>query len=411
MKTRIAHRSLALTRAVSAAFTLAAGLLCNSHEAQAEVRFLPYASARYEHYDNLFALPDGVTPPLATTPDQGRDDNILTYTGGLNIDAGLGRQRFTLRSYGSRAEFDEYEQLDHDEYGADLNWNWRLASAFDGILGYGRAQRMVSFADTLSTQLLVENQEQANASFNANVTPTWRIESRVTRTDLESPRPGAAGLDSTETLKGLGLRYQGLGKLSLALEGTQTDGDVSGLLLSPDQEYTQTTAQLSGDFRASPQSTLNANIGYTKRDNDGPLADQDAVTGLIRYSRTLSVKTSFSVRADRLMNSYLIANEVLTTIDTGVGLTVNWQPTLKLGLGLNVTYRESEFPDQPAFGSTADREDEYWVSTFDINFQALRWLLVHPYARYETRESNDPFYPFDNTVAGIEFRVGLQPAQ
>jgi hypothetical protein len=111
------------------------------------------------------------------------------------------------------------------------------------------------------------------------------------------------------------------------------------------------------------------------------------------------------------MNSYLIANEVLTTIDTGVGLTLNWQPTLKLGLGLNVTYRESEFPDQPAFGSTEDRKDEYWVSTFDINYQALRWLLIHPYARYETRDSNDPFYPFDNTVAGIEFRVGLQPAQ
>jgi hypothetical protein len=405
------NRSLALARSTSAALALAGGFLCHSQSAQAEVHFLPYAAARYEHYDNLFALPDDRTPPIATSSEQGRDDNILTYSGGLNIDAGLGRQRVTLRSYASRSEFDEYEQLDHDEYGADLNWNWRLASAFDGILGYGRAQRMVSFADTLTNQLLVENQEQVTASFNANVTPTWRIETRATRTDLESPRPGAAGLDSTETLKGLGLRYQGLGKLSLALEGTQTDGDVEGLLLTPDQEYTQTTGQLSADLRATPQSTLNANIGYTKRDNDGAMADQDAVTGMIRYSRTISVKTSFSVRADRLMNSYLIANQVLTTIDTGVGLTVNWQPTLKLGLGLNVTYRESEFPDQPAFGSTADREDEYWVSTFDINFQALRWLLIHPYARYETRESNDPLYPFDNTVAGIEFRVGLQPAQ
>jgi hypothetical protein len=73
-----------------------------------------------------------------------------------------------------------------------------------------------------------------------------------------------------------------------------------------------------------------------------------------------------------------------------------------------VTYRESEFPDQPAFGSTEDRKDDYWVSTLDINFQALRWLLVHPYGRYEKRDSNDLLYPFDNTVAGIEFRIGLQ---
>jgi hypothetical protein len=406
MKTSIATRSPTLTRAVSTAFVLAA--LTASHLAQSEVRFRPYASSRYEHSDNLFALPDGTTPPLATSADQGRDDNVLTYSAGLNIDAGFGRQQLTLRSFGSRAEYNDYDQLDHDEYGADVNWNWRLASAFDGVLGYGRAQRMVNFADTLSNQLLVENQEQLNASFNVNVTPSWRIESRVRRTDLESPRPTAPQLDSTETLKGVGVRYQGLGKLSLALEGTQTDGDVSGLTLSPDQEYTQTAAQLSSTLQASPQSSFSANLGYTKRDYDGPLADQDAITGMLSYSRTLSVKTSISLRADRMMNSYLIASEVLTTIDTGIGLTVNWQPTRKLGLGLSVTYRESEFPDQPAFGSTEDRQDDYWVSNLDINYQALSWLLVRPYAQYQSRDSNDPLYPFDNTVAGIELRIGLQ---
>lgn len=407
MKMRIAHRSSTSTRALSATFVIAAAVSV-AHTAHSEVRFLPYASARYEHYDNIFALPNDRAPPLATSPGQGKDDNILTYSAGLNVEATLGRQKVSLRGYGSRAEYDDYEQLDHDEYGGDLTWDWRIASAFDGVLGYTRAQRMVSFADALTDELLVEHLEVLNGTFNVSITPTWRLEARASKTDLESPRPGASRLDSTETLKGLGLRYQGMGKLSLALEGSQTDGDVSGLLLTPDEDYTQRTAQLSANLRASPQSTFDANLGYTERQYDGPTPDQDAITGAIRYSRTLSVKTSVSVRAERMMNSYLLANQVLTTIDTGYGITVNWQPTQKLGLSLDVRYRESDFPDQPVFGGTQDRKDEYWVSALDVNFQALRWLLVHPYARYEDRKSNDPLYPFDNTVAGIEFRVGLQ---
>src|SRR6188768_3152138 len=116
MKTRIESKSSVLARAVSAGAVLAAGL-CASNAAQAEMHFRPYLSSQYEHYDNLFALPDGITPPLATSADQGRDDNVLTYSGGLNIDAAFGRQQFTLTSHGSRVQYTEYDELDHDEYG------------------------------------------------------------------------------------------------------------------------------------------------------------------------------------------------------------------------------------------------------------------------------------------------------
>jgi hypothetical protein len=276
-------------------------------------------------------------------------------------------------------------------------------------VSYGVLQRMVPFAETqeISTELLLENSDHANASFNVAVSPRWRFESKASQTQLDSPRPGAPSLEQDEDLLGAGIKYVGRAHLSAGVEATSTDGEVTGLQGVPDRSYEQNTAQLTATYNVAGRSSFGATLGYTKRD-DQVSGDVDAVTGSLGFNRALTRKTSVYLQFNRLLNSYLVNNAVQTELATGLTLGANWQATTKTGFVLTIGHQKSEFPNQVFSSIVEDREDDVDVAELHINYQVVSWLLIHPFVRFEKRDSNDPTYSYDNTYLGMELKVTMR---
>jgi hypothetical protein len=380
------------------------GLLLIASTAHAEMDFKPYAQTLYGYNSNVFAQrQDG----SGTVDDEA--DKSLSYGAGFSLDSEFGRQKITLTANGQRTKFQEFEQLNHNEYDGNATWDWKLGRLFDGLLGYSVMQRMVPFADTqeVSTELLLENSRRADVGFNIAVSPRWRLETQASRAELESPREGAPTLEQTDDLIGAGLMYVGRARMSAGVEFTDTDGEVTGLQGVADRNYDQRTGQFVANYNVSGRSSFGATLGYTKR-NDDVSGDVDAVTGTLGYNRALTRKTSATIQFSRLLNSYLVNNAVQTELATALSLGANWQATAKTGLAITFGYQQSEFPNQVFSSVVEDREDDFAFSELHVNYQVARWLLIHPFVRYEERDSNDPTYSYDNTYAGLQLKVTMR---
>lgn len=382
-----------------------AGTLFFTVGAQAEATFKPNAEILYAHNTNVFAQRfQGTEAALAD--EEG--DNSISYGAGFIWSQAIGQQLITLEAQGLRTEYQEFDQLNHSEYDGDLSWKWKLGRLFDGVLSYEAIQRMVPFSETqeLATELLLEKTDRATVGVNIAVTPKWKLETRGVRTELESPRSGAPSLQQNEDLLGAGIMYVGLARLSAGLQASRTDGEVTGLLVVSDRDYEQKTVELAADYQLSSASGFSVTLGYTERD-DPFNGEVDAVTGTLAARRALTRKTSVYVQAERLLSSYLRNDAVQTELSTGALAGISWQATVKTGFNLAAGYKVSEFPNQ-VLATVEDRQDDIQVAEFHINYQVTRWLLIHPFVRYEERDSNDPTFSYRNTYTGLQLKATMR---
>ena len=382
-----------------------AGTLFFTVGAQAEANFKPYAEAIYAHNSNVFAQRFQGSE-AALLEEQG--DYSLSYGAGFAWSQSIGQQLITMEAKGLRTEYQEFDQLDHSEYDGDLSWKWKLGRLFDGVLSYTAMQRMVPFSETqeLSTELLLEDTNRATVGVNIAVTPKWVVETRGIRTEIDSPRAGAPSLQQNEDLLGAGIKYVGRARLSAGLQASKTDGEVLGLRDVPDRRYEQSTLELTADYAATSVSSFGATLGYTKRD-DQFSGEVDAVTGTLGVRRALTRKTSVYFQAERLLSSYLRNDAVQTELSTGALAGVSWQATGKTAFNLQAGYKVSEFPNQ-ALATVEDRKDDTRLAEFHINYQVTRWLLIHPFVRYEDRDSNDAMFSYKNTFAGLQLKATMR---
>ena len=159
----------------------------------------------------------------------------------------------------------------------------------------------------------------------------------------------------------------------------------------------------------SARSSLLGNIGYTDRSSPSAgaaLNDISGLTGVLDYKNQVTGKSSVEVSLQRLINSYI--TNLGSEIDNIAALTLNWQATYKLDVAVLYSWDYAQFPGQGDNPPGSDRIDHVQNAGFRITYQALRWLVIKPYANYLTRSSNLTDASFDAAIAGINVTVQWQ---
>jgi hypothetical protein len=96
--------------------------------------------------------------------------------------------------------------------------------------------------------------------------------------------------------------------------------------------------------------------------------------------------------------------------DDTASIQVNYQATYKTGMIFAYQYVWTKFVGETIPGSDLlGRTYHNPTATFKLNYQALRWLLIQPYATYQHRVSNAPDFNFSSTIFGIEI-LAKKPA-
>jgi Putative beta-barrel porin 2 len=367
--------------------------------AHADGTWTPYAAADLEHDTNIFDLPRSGPAPVGNNgPTYG--DTFLEGRAGLEGTYQLDQQKFFGTAEFRHFAYRNFTELDHNENLFDGGLKWKLSRVVDGSVEYRHEQRMVQYYElSQTTDLILETENLAKASINLNVSPEWRLETHATDRDLDSPRNDVPGLSLHEESIREGVRYLGVAYLSAGLDAEYLQGryEHDPTALTPD--YHQTSLALAATYILSGLTNFTGTAGYTRR-VDPTNAGASGVTGSLSYQHYLSGKTSINVQLSRLLSTYVTTGG--NEIDSTAGVMVNYQATYKILIRGGYSYTRSTFPETPIGTTFIDRVDRFQTGNVELTYQILHWLSIRPYARYQTRGSNDPMFSFNGTTVGVE---------
>jgi hypothetical protein len=362
----------------------------------------PYAAEDVEHNSNIFDLPSGL--PLVGYPSGSLADTVFETRAGVDGVYLLDQQRLFGTAEFRRFDYDKFTGLDHNEYLIDGGLKYKIDQIIDGTIEYRHEQKMVEFQElTAATYLILETENTANASFNINFTPEWRLENRLRDHLLDSPRSDVPQLSLHEDSIHEGLRYLGVSNLSAGIDVEYLTGQYRHDPLALDPNYHQTSGYLAANYIVSGLTNFTGALGYTSRSdptNAGTLGAASGVTGDLDYRHALSGKTTLDLDLKRGVSTYLTTGG--SEIDTSASVGASFQATYKIRLRASYDYTLSKFPDAPAGFDTVERTDHYQTANLEATYQVLHWLSIRPYVRYQTRHSNVPLNSFDSNVVGIE---------
>lgn len=372
--------------------------------ANAAEEFQPYAGVRYERNSNLFALSGEA---IAALPPGERDeeDSYLQYVAGLNSDFKWGRQSLSLDLEGRRFQYSEYDELDHNEYEAATALNWTLSHRLDGVVAYRQEQRMAPFAQTISTELLIQKSRNFDAQANYLLGSKWRLEPGFRTEQVDSPQVAYPNFAMREVIPSLGLTYAGFSRLQAGIVFEFVDGEYSGFPLA--QKFEQRRQELTLTYRVGTRTTLDASVGYTEREERIAEVDRDtsAVTGSLGYTRQLSAKTQLMVKYNRGVNSYVTAGS--SVLDTSYGVGLQWDPTQKVKISILYARTDTDFQTSILDPINEGRKDKADLVSGRVMYSPVRWLSVSVYGNYDDRQSNTPAFAYRSAVAGLELLAHL----
>jgi hypothetical protein len=368
--------------------------------------FLPYVSEQYEHNSNVFALPNSSTA-IAVSGDPRLGDSDLKTVAGFEEDYLWDRQRLYGILEGRYIDYDHFGYLSHSEYLAKLGLDWKLLSALDGTFLGSLERVMAPFAnrDTV-TQLAINNDRHALGKVNVRIAPEWRLETSVDYHNLDSPIEGFPDYGLTETTGHLAVKYLGFSNLTYGVSADYTNGKYRNAPVNG--TYDQTNLDLTMTYAASGLSSFDGAVGHTERDQGQGQGNISAITGELGYTRKFSGKSSIHIDYTRAVNSYIGSGG--SELDSTVNVTLNYQPTFKTGISLNVQEIWSSFLAQTIPGTDViGRKDKSPGAFLKVNYQALRWLLIQPYVNYQRRNSSLENFSYSGTTIGIQI-LAKKPA-
>lgn len=366
--------------------------------------FVLFASEDVAHNSNVFEL-SGHDEAFSLDGDPTLADTTQRYTAGVDSNLALGSQKLVLRLEGRHWNFDHFSRLDHNEYLASGRLAIKMSFTLDGSLDYQEERRMAEFVDRHSTDLSLENERTGNARLNLLIDPEWRLETGLQVHELRSPLPGIPGFGIKDKSADFAVKYIGIQSLAAGIYINYLAGRFDGV---PDNgRYHQQSLFLTADYSRSELSSIGIQLGYTIRQNDDNVNNQTtALTGLLKYHRELTGKTSIDIQAFRRLDSYVGGEGSVE--NTGADAKASWHITDKTSVNGDYRWSHSRFTPSTAISPDQNRKDNDQIASIRLQYQSQPWLSLQPYCSYQVRDSNIDIDRFRATIVGIDIHARFQ---
>jgi hypothetical protein len=398
------HRSCWKVRWTAAPALLICTLLAASlvpSQARAQFTGKVDATGQFESNSNVFDLARGLSPPGSNGR---RSDTDFAYGADVDLRYLWGRQVIYATAYTKEYDYQHFSELNHNDYSIDTGLDWKLGSLLDGKVEAVRTHTMVPFSDltnsALELSVLTEQRESAQVGIKLN--SVWKVILSGYTSKDDEPIAQAPELQLTQNSGTASIQYSGVGPLTSGLTATYLSGDFAGTNGTVNPSFSQTTGGLLANYKVK-RMTFDGQIGYSHRNSTTGTDNTSGLTGLFDLKYQLTPKTSFTVKIDRQINSYLVNSG--SEIDTDAGATIDWQATYKLGVSVGYTFSYRFFPAQGNDPVGSDRTDIQELATLSATYQPQRWLQIRPYANVTTRRSTFIGGHFSQNVIGVSVVV------
>lgn len=354
-------------------------------------------SGHYEYNSNVFNLASETANPGGGGKG---GDSYYSYATSLASTYKFRRQELYATASIENLRYQKFTQLDHTDYSLGTGLRWVLGQFLDGHLGVSRTHNQVPF-ENLSNQVLaltVSTQQSETALIGLKLLNDWRVEASGTTSRNSTPIAQDPNSELLQNSGGLALKYVGIGGLATGFRAQYLAGRYSGADAALNSSFDQFTAGATAQYKLR-RTTLDAQLGYTTRNSANGLNNTSGITALLDLQQQVTPRTSYTVKIERTINSYLPT--IGSEIDTDAGFTIDWRATYKVHLNLGYTFTYRDYPVQPGFRPGANRVDYQHNANLTLAYQARSWLSISPYASVFARNSNERDGDFQSNIVGV----------
>lgn len=285
-----------------------------------------------ELYDNnLFRLPDGVTPAVASG-ETSRSDFVTSTGIGLKLDKPYSLQRFTANADLVHYDYRQHSYLNYNALNGDAAWHWTLTPSLTGEVSYVRTESLNSFADfTGVSQRNIDTNENRRIAVDWMLGEAWHTALALSQLQQHNDLPVLTLEDVRIRSAEASLRYVFLTGNSLTAYFRDGSGKYLNRDLDPvnqiDTGFTERESGIRASWQITGKSGLFGQAGYLSRDHDNfSSRDFSGVVGQIRYHWNITGKTELEADASRTLGSYQAPTSSYLVTDT-VGIGPNWDAT------------------------------------------------------------------------------------
>ena len=418
-------KSRRLRAGVAAAIMLFAGV------AEAgKFNFNPYASGQYLYDSNVYKFSSQVAQVTGTASTA---DRIQRYAAGIDADYTWQKHKLYGTIEGRRFLFQDFTQLDHNEYALGVGFDGDILSNTTGLVDFRQERRMASFEDRRSTQLTMERDQTGRGALNITVTPEWHVLTGARLRYLQSPLPAAPALPQPppgaaarnaspdfavhETAYNAGVQY-GIENVNNPKDATPwlvgvmlehqtvSFGGVTpqpptppGVVRDNFDGYRLLSLEGTAQYTIPKLSAFDGKLGITQFTQSGTSSAQ--LTGEIGYTRALSAVTELNAHVFRRIVPYVATGDATT--NTGFSLGAKWNPLRDLTVLGNYAYASSSFGGSSGFApENSGRGDKVQQATLSVAYPLYRYFTVKLFSTYDNRDSSLVFNNFSDKIFGAE---------
>ncbi len=359
--------------------------------------------------NNLFRLPDGVSPASVGLGKSDRSDTIRTDSVSLTADKRYSLQRFHLGARFDNYHYSNYDFLDHNTKNIDGRWNWSLTPHITGLLAAERTQALNNFADYQNYVRSVRTTDTVRANGEFGSIGALRLIAGVAQSKTTSSEPIQQEWDTRTRSAEAGVRYLTGAENSIGYVYRENRVDWLNRPLDAvnlyDTEARQADHEIFGRWNIAAQAAIDGAIARIKRSHDH-FAERDysGTSARLNINWLPDAQIRVVAFAKREYGSWW-SNVASYTVTDSFGIVPSWQVTSKVTLYARVEQSEREFLG-PVVATTADpRLDKLTSSQLGLDWEPLRNFLVGGAVQKSRRSSNLPGLGFTDTTTSVKAQL------
>lgn len=316
---------------------LAACLLALPSRAAPNDGLQVYGGTGFGYDDNLLRVPEGGAAFRGM-----RADRWWQREAGLLFDKTYGRQRISLVAKLSRYSFDRFGQLDYNGKDLQATWFWQFGNRLEGKAGMLQEQVLASYTDLQSDQRNLRHRRVRFVEGAWHFHPSWQVRAGLRRDTYHYELFVQRFNDRTEDAAEIGFDYlpasgSTVGLVARRIEGRYPYARGIGSAASADS-FTQDELKARVLWRASGTSSIDALVGYTRRDQPSYCSGRaSGLMGRIDASYQPRGKVTYSAALWRDFAPFE-SSDVSYTLNNGASIGARWDASAKIRIDASAAY-------------------------------------------------------------------------
>ena len=369
---------------------------------------------QFNYDDNIYRLPSSVNVTSLAGPSATRGDGFNSATLGGN-----GRWFSDLQAVSLNFRADDNRYIHNDSLNnvsgkGNVEWDWRLGNYWGGQVGVNYFRALADPANTGFYARDVVQREDYFGSVRLQLGPEWAIYGGFSGANKTQSALQEQPFDFRSKAGNAGIEFATSSSNTVSLDYRYTSADFPQEFVlngAPfNSNYNEQTARAILKYVFSAATELDVSGGYLKRDY--PESRFASFSGDIwRASVQWEPTDQFQLilMGWRQLTAYIDA-ESDYFVSKGASFTPTWIATQTLKMSLTVSRENHDYiGSSPSTITLESRSDKLTSAKAGLIYAPKDNLLFNLTCRYDKRNSNQPLFQYNETLATASVTYKIRP--